>query len=132
MGAWGYGSFDNDTALDWLGDLDEGDASLVGETLDVVGEANEDEYIDADDACNALAAAELVAAALGRGEERLKSGARKWLEKNRDAVRGIGAARAKRAVSRVFESSELRELWDENGEDTEWHTDVRELLSRLS
>jgi hypothetical protein len=35
-------------------------------------------------------------------------------------------------VERVFESSELRELWDENGEDTDWHADVRELLKRLA
>lgn len=75
MGAWGHGSFDNDAASDWLGDLAEGDVSLVGETLDAVGAAEKDEYIDADDACNALAAAELVAAALGKGEDRLSESA---------------------------------------------------------
>jgi hypothetical protein len=36
-----------------------------------------------------------------------------------------------RAVDRVFRGSESRELWNENGADTEWHADLRELLRRL-
>jgi hypothetical protein len=132
MGAWGHKSFENDSALDWLGDLTDGDASLVGEAIDAVAGANDDAYIDVDEASAALAAAELVAAALGKGEDRLNDGAASWLTNNRATVQGVGAARARLAVQRVFEHSELRELWDENGDETEWHADVRELLQRLT
>ena len=132
MGAWGHKSFDNDSALDWLGELVDGDASLVEEALDAVADAEADAYLEVDEASAALAAAELVAAALGKGDERLNDDATEWLEDHRAAVRAIGSARARRAVERVYEASELRELWDENGDDTEWHADVRELLDRLA
>lgn len=130
MGAWGHTSFDNDSALDWLGDLD--DPAQVAETLDEVGGLDEDEYLEVDEASAALVAAELVAAALGQGDDRLNDDARAWLGRHRASVVGVGAARARKAVERVFANSELRELWDENGDDTEWHADVRGLLGRLA
>lgn len=126
---WGHTSFDNDSALDWLGDLADGGPSLVGEALDA---ALGSDYLEVDEASAALAAAELVAAALGKGDQRLSEGAAEWLAEHRTAVRGVGAERARKAVQRVYEDSELRELWDENGDETEWHADVRELLERLA
>ncbi len=132
MGAWGHKTFENDSALDWLGDLADEDASLIGDALDAIVGADEGTYIEVDQATAALAAAEFVASASGKGDDRLTHDAAAWLFDNRDAVRQIGAARAQRAVARVYESSELRELWDESGDDTAWHADVRELLRRLS
>lgn len=132
MGAWGHKSFENDSALDWLGDVADGDPSTVGDALDAVAEAAPDDDLEVDDASAALAAAELVAAALGKGDDRLNSSALTWLADHRAAAATIGATRARRAVERVLESSELRELWDENGSDTDWHRDVRELIQRLS
>ena len=132
MGSWGHKTFDNDSAWDWFGDLTQSnEASLVGDALDVVANAAEDNDLEVDEASAALAAAELVAAALDKGDDRLNADAAAWLTIHRAAVREIGAARARKAVARAYESSELRELWDENGEDTEWHRDVRELLTRL-
>ena len=92
----------------------------------------EDAYLEVDECSAALAAAELVAAALGRGDDRLSKDAAVWLKGHREEVRKIGAARARAAVERVYESSELRELWDENGDDTAWHVEVRDLLKRLA
>jgi Domain of unknown function (DUF4259) len=132
MGAWGHRSFENDSALDWMGDLEDGGASLVGEALDAVADASDDTYLEVDECSAALAAAELVAAALGHGEGRLTEEGVAWLQRHREEARAIGATRARQAVERVYESSELRELWDENGNDTEWHADVRELLKRLA
>jgi hypothetical protein len=132
MGAWGHKSFENDSALDWLGDLADGESSLVGEALDAITHADEDAYLEVDEATAALAAAELVAAGLGKGDDRLNEDAAAWLEQHRPVAQGIGATRARKAVERVYKASELRELWDENGEDTEWHADVRELLARLA
>lgn len=132
MGAWGHGTFENDAALDWLGNLSEGTPSLVGDSLSAVAEAGEDQYLDADECCAVLAAADLVAAARGKGEDRLSQGARTWLAEHRATVAAVEIDLARRAVERVSGASELRELWDENGADTEWHADVRELLRRLS
>ncbi len=127
MGTWGPGSFSNDAALDWLADLIEGEPKLLDLALDnALGAA-----ALTDPVCTAaLVAAELVAAALGLGDERLNEAAATWLDMHRDSVRLLGPVKARRAVQRVYEDSELRELWDEAGR-PEWHADVRELLSRL-
>jgi hypothetical protein len=117
--------------LDWLSAV-EGDWTLVSEALRVVTEADGDEYIDIDEASAALAAAEFVAAALGKGDDRLSRSAASWLEQHRDKIAEVGAPLARAATQRVFENSELRELWDENGADNEWHADVRELIRRLT
>ena len=131
MGAWGHESFANDSALDWLSALVQGGPALLAEALDRVGSAAADDYLEVDESSAALAAAELVAAALGGGEDRLPQEALAWLKDHVHAARAIGAERARRAVERVFRDSELRELWEENGEQTEWHAEVRELLERL-
>src|SRR5512141_2070910 len=111
MGAWGHRTFENDSALDWLGDLKDGEPGLVKETLARVANAEAEDYLDVDDCCAALAAAELVAAALGHGDERLTQEARDWLRAHRDQVSALGTRLARRAVERVHDSSELRELW---------------------
>nr|AIS85332.1 hypothetical protein VASRM7_94 [Verrucosispora sp. MS100047] len=64
MGTWDSGPFDNDTAADWCGDLNDADVAkrpmLVREALSrAAGEAG---YLDADVACEAIAAAAIVAA----------------------------------------------------------------------
>jgi hypothetical protein len=128
MGAWAHGSFANDTASDWLADLREGDPSLLSHALTAVTEADADAYLDSDECTPALAAAELVAAAHGKGEDRLNDDAREWLEAHRsEAAIDLGLAR--RAVERIFVRSELRELWDENGprlDDEQQHGAPRE------
>ena len=132
MGAWGTGSFENDHALDWVGDLLEGDVAIVRSALGSVANAPDGEFLDADDCCEALVAAELVAAACGKGDDRLAHGALDWIAAHRselgEADRGVAA----RAVGRVVAGSELQELWDEGGPDEEWHASVSELLRRLS
>lgn len=131
MGAWGYASFDNDSAMDWLGELRDGSPSLVVDTLRAVADARPDAYLEADPCCAALAAAELVAAGHGMGDERVDEDARDWLDQHRPTLAATDLGLARGAVDRVFRASELRELWDEDAADGEWHSDVRELLRRL-
>lgn len=69
MGTWGSGAFDNDAAYDWwsnLADTDPGDLSFVEETLSTVEDVEDDE-LDVDLACEAIAACEVVARLQGRG-----------------------------------------------------------------
>ncbi|MEU6024271.1 DUF4259 domain-containing protein [Micromonospora sp. NPDC048871] len=64
MGTWDSGPFDNDTAADWCGALDDADVAkrpmMVREALSRA--AGEEGYLDADVACAAIAAAAIVAA----------------------------------------------------------------------
>jgi hypothetical protein len=66
MGTWGVRAFENDTACDWAYGL-EGteDLTHVEAALDQVLAAGE-EYLDADVACDALAACEVLARLQGR------------------------------------------------------------------
>jgi hypothetical protein len=131
MGAWGHKSFENDDALDWLGDLKDSDeATIVRTTLEAVTDAKDD--VDTNDACAALAAAEIVAAALGRGDDRLDEDALEWVGQRRSVFEPADGALAARAVARVLAKSSLQELWSEGGGGNDWRADVQELLRRLS
>ena len=102
MGAWGEGVLENDTAVDWLGDLEE-QPQLETVTIALGDAAGEDDYLDASAGCEALVAAELVAYALGRPpsepEERLLALAtdRKTVWETKVGERSARVARARRA-----------------------------------
>jgi hypothetical protein len=134
MGAWGTGIFDNDTACDWIYDLEEtNDLSLIESTLDKVIDVGA-EYLDADEAQEALAAAEAVA--------RLKRnwGIRnsytetldKWVKTTGLIPTQALIEKALKAVERVISGpSELLELWGESNEFTVWEESIKDLLKRL-
>lgn len=132
MGAWEIGNFDNDDAMDWLGGLaDSDDDSPVSLILEAVSEADGDEYLEAPDCACALAAAEVVAAALGAPSPKLPPEAAEWVAANKllDPY-GMGKA-ALACVERVAASSELKELMEEAGDGETWNAIQRDLADRL-
>jgi hypothetical protein len=132
VGTWGDRAFQNDSALDWLADLEVGGVAELRITLSRVADTHADDDVDVDDGAAAIAAAEIVAAALGHGMDRLTSSARAWLEANDRFASADDGQLAWRAVNRVLTGrSELRALRAESAPDTAWHTDVRALLGRL-
>lgn len=132
MGAWGEKAFENDSALDWIAELEGAGVDLLRSTLSGVAETDDRDFVDVDDGSAAIAAAEIVAAALGRGGDRLTTAARAWLDQNPNAIVSNDCGLARSAVERVLgPGSELRELWDENGADNPWLADVGSLVRRL-
>lgn len=129
MGAWGAGVFDNDAALDWLDELLSAGADGIEATLAAIPE--EDQYIEAGSASQALAAAETVAAARGHAMADLPAEIRIWLEEHAATVTPDLVPLAAEAVRRVKASSELSELWEEGEGAAEWHAAVDDLLARL-
>ncbi|HRK35160.1 MAG TPA: DUF4259 domain-containing protein [Candidatus Hydrogenedentes bacterium] len=134
MGAWDVNAFGNDTACDWLYMLEEArDLSLVEETLDRVLNAG-DEYIDASDAEEALVAIEVVARLQGNWGERSSYSelADAWVEQSDIKPSAALAKKAKQVIARILsDPSELKELWEESDEFTEWKDSVAELDSRV-
>lgn len=135
MGAWGTDTFENDTACDWAYGL-EGTADLtrVRQALTACVEAG-DEYLDADVACEALAACEVVARLKGQ------SGARNaytepvdaWVAAHPMTPPPDVVALALKAIDRVHTPpSELLELWDEEGPNAGWHAAINDLRARVS
>jgi len=143
MGAWGNGPFDNDDALDLVGDLDDSLRPLADELRRVLDPESvrrrswfarllrpqPDEHDDVND-FTVVAAAAIVAAALGLdvGDGQVAE----LLAKKPLAVSADLRATAKAALARATDSdSEWFELWQESGEldQTQAETDrVREIL----
>ena len=133
MGAWGEGNFENDTALDWVGDLIEADdVTLVTRAIAAALQGNE--YLDADVGCIGLAAAEVVAALRGHPAEHLPQEVTGWVAANQSVPAETLVADCRAAVARIRDPqvSELCQLWEEGGDPaTEWHAVLDDLLGRL-
>lgn len=134
MGAWSHESFGNDTACDWVGDLEEGDdLAPVEAAFDAVLEAGEDD-VDANDACIAIAAAEVVARLRGNFGVRdpYSEGVDAWVERVKLEPSADLVDKAISALERILgESSELAELWDEGEGGEEWREAVADLQKRV-
>jgi hypothetical protein len=134
MGTWGVLAFDNDNANDWAYDLDGvHDLSLVESTfaqVESVGAGN----LEAPIGENALAACEVLARLRGRPgyqnayTEKVDS----WVAAHKIEPPAGLIKRGNEAINLVLgDNSELRDLWEEVGED-EWQVAVADLRTRLT
>lgn len=129
MGTWGYGSFENDDALDWLAKLDA--VSQLDEALDVVIK-NEGGYIEAGDGWMAVAASEVVAALNGQESNALPEETLKWVSEQPRPDAPL-LQKARQAVDQVLTSGELSELWGEDPQnDMAWRAVLDDLKRRLN
>ena len=130
MGAWGHQFDENDSAADWLADFSDSPSwQVVRKSLEqALAQAND--YLEADEASEALAAAEVVSSGLGKTSQRLSDTIAKWAAAHSSEAIDLQAL-AGEAVLVVRDGSELSELWSE-GESDEWIASVTELYTRLS
>jgi hypothetical protein len=133
MGAWSHEPFGNDDANDWAYGLEGvGDLWLIEEALDRALEA--EEYLEAPEASEAVAAIEVLAKLLGKGTQ-----TDAYTEKVDEWVKSISAqpsaailTKANRTLERILgENSELRELWEE-GDSQEWQSSLASLKQAIS
>ena len=129
MGAWGTGAFDNDDALDWVGELEDGGITAIEAALD---EAVRSSDLSAPTDVEAIAAAEVVAAAIGRPVPGLSEDIAALAAHVTPGVTPEHTARARTAVERVLNASELAELWAETDDADEWRGLVEDLIQRLT
>lgn len=131
MGAWAHGSFGNDDALDWVGELEGAEGvEPIAEAFEAVLAAGDD-YLKAPEASAALAAAEVVAALLGRPAAELPDEVAAWVVGKKSPAAGL-VKKAERAVRRILEASELKDLWADSGDSAKWQADVEGLLRRVA
>lgn len=132
MGAWDASSFGNDTANDWAYDLKEcDDLSHIQSTLQHVVDAGDD-YLDADLASEAIAAAEVLAWLNGKPSpvdaytEKIAT----WVAAHPIQPPAELIQRAVAVLDRIEgEESELCELWEG---DPDWTNAIADLRNRLS
>jgi Domain of unknown function (DUF4259) len=121
MGTWDIGPFDNDTAADFAGNLDdlpeEERPAAIRAVLTAV--LAEQDYLDSDYAVEAVAAAALIAAQCPDGRPvNPHYGPKKPIPELPEDLRPL----AVQALDRVLgENSELQQLWDEDGVNQPWH-----------
>ena len=134
MSAWGELAFENDTGCDWAYGLDEcEDLAMVEEAFAAV--EDEEDYLDADVACEALAACEVIARL--NGNHGYQSDATEtvdaWAAAHEDlTVPEALVERAQAVIDRVLgKRSELRELWEDRDSDA-WRAGVEDLRDRLT
>jgi len=131
MGTWGINNFENDTAGDWVYSFEENPSILfLKETIEKVLGL---EYVDSDEACEALAAIETIAAIRNKP-------AADFPEMNGIDLRALAVAitpeltsLARKAIERITseEHSELYELWAETDDIDSWIMVQKTLLNRL-
>lgn len=127
MGAWGLRFDENDDAADWIADFGD---SPDWRAIDSVFAHCSGDYIEAPECSNALAAAEVVAAGLGKTSPHLDGELASWamsMPEEAESRRDV----AVQALSRVRDDSELKELWEETDKFADWTASVNETLARL-
>lgn len=132
-GAWGMGPFDNDDALDWVWELEKAASTdMLEDALEEV--TGSFFYISAPECSRAVAAAEVVAALLGRPGRELPDEVKTWISDSSLRADEDLVALAREAVTLVRDSdkSELADLWRDAGNNyDEWHAGISDLIRRL-
>jgi hypothetical protein len=134
MGTWGHRNFENDSALDFVADVEERGFDRIEEAIRVVANYPEEDYLEIDDSVAALAAIEYIAAAKGQQSEDFPEDAEDWLQKaGTDTLLKQDAAAVAKAIDRIRNNSELRDLWGEEGADPKlWLAVLSDLEKRVS
>ncbi len=126
MGAWGAGSFENDTALDFVDEIDS--VQVIAAAFDG---SDWGALIDADCACRIVVAAECVAAMRGHRSKSMPDGLAKIVDDlGKPSAELLDLARD--SVSAVVSYSELTELWADAEESGDFNRAITELIDRLS
>jgi hypothetical protein len=132
MGAWDATSFGNDCANDWAYDLEESnDLSHIDATLQKILDAG-DEFIEAPDAEEAIAAAEVVAWLRGRPTpvDAYTEKIAEWVAAHPNLPLAAVTQKALTAIDRIQrQPSELPELWEG---DADWTAAMTDLRNRLT
>jgi len=132
MGAWGTGNFDNDTALDWVFELEEtNDLFLIAETLEAVFT---EDYIDSDVGAEALIAIEAIARLKGNFgvENSYAEDLDNWIKSHKLEVSDELIEKSKKALELIVSNkSELYELWEETEDFEAWKDEIINLKNRL-
>jgi hypothetical protein len=129
-GAWGEGSFENDAAMDWAADCAKSSSTTC--VRSALESALAGTTLEAPEASVAVAAAEVVAAALGRPGPDLPPELKAWIDRRAPGELARLAPAARKALARVRDPSvsELHQLWSQ-GKPNGWALAVAYLEARL-
>ena len=129
MGAWGEGIFECDSAEEWVEQLtSQTRTAMVRKPLTVIVKAKKGAVLEADQCTMALAAAEVMAAALGHPCRGLPKEVVQWLDQRGFGPSPSDSKLADDAIARIAASSELGNLWENS---RTWTIGLKNLSERL-
>jgi hypothetical protein len=142
MSIWGPGPFDNDDAADWFDDFtDRPDLAVIREALEEVADPTHVGLIDIADGGEAIAAAAVLADVLGTAnseldltDEQTAMLKAEWEAESLSARQSLirHALSSVELVLNDDENSELRQIWESDGEGlAQWIEEMNDLQSRL-
>lgn len=134
MGAWSSDPFGNDTAGDWAYSLEEvDDLSLIEETIQKLLDVGDD-YLEAPDADEAIAAIDTISRLKGRfyAKNPYTESVDAWVAAHPLSPPPALIAKAERALDRILtEPSEAMELWSESEDFEIWKKHIEDLRIRI-
>lgn len=131
MGTWGFDTFDDDDARDWVYDLEERGVEAIDQALGEIVEI--DDYIDTDVGSRALAACEVVAALAEKPSEGLTDEVLAWVESQAEIDVTRFRDTALSAIDYILgDRSELKDRWADSDGFEPWKARVLDLQSRLA
>lgn len=134
MGAWDHSNFGNDTAHDFVYEVTEQGMEKIIHAIKTAAECPGDEPLDSEEANEALAAIEFIAAAKGNMAEDFPENAEDWLAgKNAEVLTNADIiSESEKALARIkADNSELKNLWQESQRLNDWIKVVDNLQSRI-
>jgi Domain of unknown function (DUF4259) len=134
MGTWSVDPFGNDDAVDWIYDLVEtNDLTFIVETIQKVLDFGS-EYLDAPEAIEAIAAADIIARLKGNFyvKNAYTESLDDWIENHRLTPPQALVESAILAMDRILTApSELLELWQDSKDFDHWAKEMQDLKARL-
>ena len=132
MGAWGYQSFENDDACDWVGNLldSPGKLKVIQETLQITLKCLVKNQDDAPICSTGMAAAEIVAAIHQHSADRIPHDLKERVLRQKSLEESL-VKHTLQVVNEMETRSELRELWRESDEFDKWKASVDAIKQRL-
>lgn len=131
MGTWGCRSFENDSALDWVYLLQKhDDHGFVFDALKLINSQTNAILVEPAPT-HAIAAAEVIAAILGRPSEDCPASVKTWI-KNKSPIPPPIVAQAIQAVQTIQSDSSLKRLWRCQEDLEAWEGVLQDLANRLN
>ena len=130
MGTWGIETFEDDIAVDWLEDLfDSHPVAFLRHCLDLTGH----DYLGHVACIGIVCSSEMIHGLLCEPRSGMPEQAYEWLREHANLDAQPFVADAITGLGRVLgPSSEMRELWEDDGERFElWRSRVQDLVERL-
>jgi hypothetical protein len=132
MGAWGFSTFENEDAMTWIQNLTpQSVLDEVEAAIDLVASRGLEGYLETQECCCALAAAEIVAASLGRPAEIVPPEIGVLQAHINARSLPTLAHQALTVIERIEAESELRELHEAADGMEAWMDQLDDLRVRL-